>query len=342
MFWMIVIAAGCLSSPLAELPPSLDLGDELVFQGSMNFLKPETGELYRQGLLELRSRRFGDAGKTFRKARTALKEKPEIQVFDRLVREADAGVELVRIQGIADGKGLSSGKSLPPGKGGEAKALAEVQKAIPRMKGLALQKEFRRLEELLRGILFYILDDFETEGTEGSGNTAAEKKDDVGKKKQGSLARSGAIGKALEARTAGGEVQSIRGGADKVRQGENSYRWPVGKEQKLKIFEMEPGILKDHSFLDFSIRGTAGKTAAVQVLLLHDNIDWMQFALGKFRGYTGSVTVTGAAWKDYRLAFEKDFVPKDEPEKDRIIYCILAVKNQADQVLYLDDVRLEK
>ncbi len=339
---IISILAALAGSPVSPAGEAAGAREEAIFGGTLTFGKPETAELYRRGLEEMKGWKYADAEKTFRKAKAGTTQGAEAEALERLAKEAHAGIELERIRKIAATKGA------------ETRAFAEVAKAIPKVKGLRIAAEFEKLEEELIEILFYVIDDFEEEPASPPAPSAKPEGDgagggDAGKslpkvdRKRGSITRHGAIGKGFEARLAGGEIQSAkRGGPDKVRQGECSYRWPVGKELRAKLLEIEAGTLPRYGYLDFSLRGTAGKTAVVQVALAHENVDALQFALGKFRGYSTSIAVKGAAWKDYRLSIDKDFIPKDEPEKDRVVYVIFTVKNQAQQVLYLDDVKLEK
>jgi hypothetical protein len=362
MFWIIAI----LVTGAGNEPAPKD-GTKGLFDGATAFGKPEAGELYRKGLDEFREHRYADAGASFKKGRAEAAGKAETEAFDRLIREAKAGEDLERLRTLSETKGS------------EARALAELTKAKPRIKGLRLEEEYRKLEEDLREILFYVIDDFEPEAKEdgkstgdgtkgesaaegaqdtgagkakagakpaadGAGDGSAGKASRGGRKGEGRnpLAALGGFGKSLSASLEGGEIQPASGGADKVFQGEGSFRWPVGKDLRVKILEFDQGVLGKYRSLLFAVRGSAGKTAAVSVALVHKGTDPMQFALGRFRGYSASINVKGAAWKECRLSIDKDFVPKDEPEKDRVVYVIFTVKNQADQVLYLDDVRFER
>jgi hypothetical protein len=370
MFWIVMIsvtAVGAGNEPAAKGEPAG------LFEGGFAFGKPEAGEGYRKGLAEFREHRYAEAGASFKKGRAAAAGKAETEAFDRLIREAKAGEDLERIRVMSEAKGS------------ETKALGELKKALPRVKGLRLREEYRKLEDDLREIVYFILDDFEpepeggekdsadgtkTEGGEGSGDAGggtakggtgkvAEKSSPdegapagkrTGKGGRGGgkgegrnpFAAMGQFGKSLSAQLEGGEIQTISGGADKVFHGEGSFRWPVGKDLRVKILEFDQGVLGKHKSLIFGIRGSAGKTAGVGVALVHKGTDPIQFALGRFRGYSASVTVKGPAWKEHRLSIDKDFAPKDEPEKDRVVYVIFTVKNQPEQVLYLDDVRLER
>ncbi len=313
----------------AEAPPATpDPREEAIFKGEVKFQKPESGELYRQALADLKDRMFAEAEKASRKGKSGISEKAEAEVFERLIREARAGQDLERIQKMARPKGAGPA------------ALRELGKAIERARGLRLLEDLRRLEKEIQKRVFYLVEDFESasEGAEAEkdGGTAGKSR------RKGSLGRYGEVGKVLEAKTAGGEIQEAGADRSRVRQGLRSYRWAVGKDLHLKILEIETGALPRYGFLDFSLRGAAGKSAVVTVSLLPEDPDWTQFFLGKARGYIGSAVVKGEAWKDFRMSLDRDFIPREAPEKGRIAYIVLSVKNQPEQVIYLDDVKLEE
>jgi hypothetical protein len=360
-----------------------------VLSGELRFLDPAAGEHYRQGLEEFRKRDYAAAQKSFQKGRRLVKEATEVEIFERLLKEAAAGVELEKIR-----KSSYSG-----GKVGAQKALKQLEKAIPTVDKLSLAKDYQTLRWEIVQFLFYVIEDFEDDGAAAGDSTStdgrpetpsgggrkgddSEKEKDSGKTAEPDGGRGGGSGagpgpgagpgagpgpggggiggpggrgggrnpfggrggwrRELEEALAGGEIQSAKGDPAKVREGSFSYKWPVGKDLRVRIFDFDGKLLKDRKVLNISLRGTKTTATTVDVLLVKKGFDPMRLYLNQFEGYEAHLPVKGVAWKDWKLELDKDFKPKNDPDLESIGHLVLMVRNQPEQVLYLDAIQLER
>ena len=154
-----------------ELPEPMDFGDDPVFSGKVQFLDSKAGERYRGGLARLKYRSYEKAHSEFRAGRRLVKEASEVEIFERLLREAQAGKDLERLRT----SGLKTGRAW---KSAVLKAVKAIDKALPKLDGLILKREYASLRKVLAARVYLVIDNFEK--VSGDDDDDDDTKDDGG------------------------------------------------------------------------------------------------------------------------------------------------------------------
>lgn len=324
-----------------ELPEPMDFGDDPVFSGKVQFLDSKAGERYRGGLARLKYRSYQKAYSEFRAGRKLVKEASEVEIFERLLREAQAGKNLERLRTSGLKKGRAS-------KSAVLKAIKAIDKALPKLDGLILKREYVSLRKDLVARVYLVIDNFEkSSGDDDDDDNGEGKKggdDDDDDDDSGNPL--GRFGRFLRRYLDTGERQSAKSDPALVREGKYSYRWRVGHDDNLlKRFVINPRTFSEFAYLDLSVRGSGKGTTEIRIILAHEdlNLTLLAYRPNAFRGYVKDLQIRGKTWKDLRLRIGKDLKPHDSPDPDRIGKLLLLVRKQKDeQVIYLDDIKLER
>lgn len=354
---LLVAPAATGTEDLAPLVPfgrtaPLELPDTPIYRGEIRFLDEEAGKLYRDGLEALRTRLFSRARTELKKGLRRVKDDSEKKILGDLLAEAEAGVELDKTTSRLE-RSTSKRAQLYL-----LRALNTLEKELPDLEGRILEEEYRFVIDQIRDFLYLVIEDFEpaeekgSGGEEGAGDEKeAEPEDDDEEDDPGRGGRGrrnpfgGRRGNAFLDALKGGELQGVDPDPTRVRQGKFSYRWPVGEEIRVLRYKVDGKRLKEFGTLNLSVRGSSRTSSRFRVYLLHEgtNLTRLYISQNDFRGFSADLVVQGTRWKDHRLRLGKELRPHDEPELERIEEILIVARKQSpSQVLYLDDIKLER
>ena len=317
------------ASAEAKIPfPRPEFGDKAV------------GEEYGAALELLENGAYKDAKKAFKKLKKSVAKGVETMAVERVLLETDGFLEL---------EGIDSSIA----KGKLKKALAKLDKVLPKYSGTRAGAELTRRRDETYGEVFLTIADFEKDSASSAGGAGG-----AGGNGGGGNGGNGGRGGFGGTTGYGMNTKIIEGTkkGDEARQGTKSLEWRTGRNLSFLNFDKIDGSLSDYRYLRLSIRAQDKKSTPSLVVLLDTEEGLMGGGGGGGRGgrwggrggavvynrlgFTMGIQSKGK-WQDLRLDLKK-FVKRGEITLDDVIALRIVHNPGAEGRLYIDDIRFEK